>query len=72
MDDRYPTNEGKRADRTGATADGRVREAVDAADLCTWDWNFASVRLEWSRRFAELNGREPETFGATVMLSACR
>lgn len=43
----------------------RLRLAVDAAKLGTWDWDLSTDKVAWNPRQFELFGIRPEDFGGT-------
>jgi PAS domain S-box-containing protein len=50
----------------GAPASGdeaRVRMALDAGGIGTWDWDLRTGDIRWSERLEEIHGLEPGTFG---------
>nr|HET7859506.1 ATP-binding protein [Caldimonas sp.] len=44
----------------------RLRVAMEAANLGTWDWDSPRDRVEWSDAVYRLHGVEPGTFGGSV------
>lgn len=52
--------ERKRAEQRVVESEERVRLAVDAADIGTWDYNLRSDQLEWSVRCKAIFGLPPE------------
>jgi PAS domain S-box-containing protein len=44
----------------------RLRLAMAAGDLGTWDWDIASDRIAWSDGVYRLHGVAPEAFGGSV------
>jgi len=44
----------------------RLRVAMEAANLGTWDWDVARDRVEWSDAVYRLHGVEPGAFGGSV------
>ncbi len=44
----------------------RLRLAMEAADLGTWDWDIANDRVSWSDAVFRLHGVTPDGFGGSV------
>jgi two-component system, cell cycle sensor histidine kinase and response regulator CckA len=48
------------------TSEERLRLAMTAAGLGTWEWDLATGRIAWSQRTCELFGVAPEAFDGTL------
>ena len=61
--------EARRREREGAEAlrqsEQRLRLALNAGGMGSWEWDLASDRLSWSEQLEELFGLEPGAFGGT-------
>ncbi|RZK61286.1 MAG: PAS domain S-box protein, partial [Hymenobacter sp.] len=49
----------KKAEQAQRRSEERLRVAIDAADLGTWDWNLATNELRWNARHYAQLGLEP-------------
>lgn len=54
--------ERKKAEQNLVESEERLRMAVSAADLGTWDWNLLTHELIWDQRTRELFGLPPDAF----------
>jgi two-component system, cell cycle sensor histidine kinase and response regulator CckA len=61
--------EARRREREGAEAlrqsEQRLRLALSAGGMGSWEWDLGSDRLSWSERLEQLFGLEPGAFGGT-------
>ena len=61
--------EARRREREGAEAlrqsEHRLRLALSAGGMGSWEWDLASDRLSWSPQLEQLFGLEPGAFGGT-------
>ena len=55
----------REAERALAETRERMRFALDAAGVGTWEWDIATGRVLWSDVLERLHGLPPGTFGAT-------
>ncbi|HEX7086121.1 MAG TPA: PAS domain S-box protein, partial [Vicinamibacterales bacterium] len=53
------------AHRAVRESEERLRFALDAASLGTWDWDLRTGRVEWSESLERCHGLERGTFGGT-------
>ncbi len=51
-----------RAEESARRSEARLRFALDAAAMGTWDWDLASHAVEWSDNLEGLHGLPPGTF----------
>ncbi|WDT81296.1 MAG: PAS domain S-box protein [Candidatus Manganitrophus sp.] len=58
-------SERKRAEEALREAEARVRLALQAGRIGTWDWNMETGKIVWSRGHEELWGMAPGTFKGT-------
>ena len=49
-----------------AVSSERLKMAVDVAQLATWDWNFATGKVSWSKEHVRLLGFDPGADDATL------
>jgi PAS domain S-box-containing protein len=59
-------NERQRWQRLAGAAEERLRVAVDAAQMGTWDWDAQAERLSWSPEVEIMHGLATGTFDGTV------
>jgi PAS domain S-box-containing protein len=64
--------ERKRAEQVVRESEERLRLALDAAHMGTFDWDIANNRILWSRWHEELWGFAPGEFGGTYEAFASR
>ena len=56
----------------GGVAEGRLRRALDAAHMGTWEWDVATGSLNWAGHLEEIHGMAPGTFdGRFETYAAC-
>ena len=58
-------DERKRAERALRESEERLRLALVAGRMGTWDWNILTNEVSWSRELELIQGLEPGTFGGT-------
>jgi PAS domain S-box-containing protein len=58
--------ERRRAEDALREGEERLRLALNAGQVGTWDWDVASNRVTWSERVYEFHGRRPGEFGGRV------
>jgi PAS domain S-box-containing protein len=51
-----------RAQDAARQSEERLRFALEAADMGTWDWDFVTERVQWSENIERLHGLPPGTF----------
>jgi PAS domain S-box-containing protein len=51
-----------RAESRARRSEARLRFALDAARMGTWDWDLASNRVQWSENLERIHGLPPGTF----------
>ena len=59
-------NERQRWQRLAGAAEERLRVAVDAGQMGTWDWDAQAERLSWSPEVEIMHGLTPGTFDGTL------
>ena len=57
--------ERKHAERTLRTSEQRLRLALDAGQMGSWEWNVRSGQVTWSPEIEAIHGLEPGTFVGT-------
>ena len=57
--------ERKRTDEALVAKEERLRLALDAGAMATWDWNIASGSMDWDDKLYELLGYDQETVSAS-------
>jgi PAS domain S-box-containing protein len=60
------TTERRRADQTVQASEERLRLALEAGRMGTWDWDIRTGRLAWSDNLEEVHGLPPGVFDGTV------
>ena len=58
-------NERKRTNEALYAKEERLRLALDAGAMATWDWNIASGAMDWNDKFYELLGYDQGTVSAS-------
>jgi PAS domain S-box-containing protein len=53
------------AEESARRSEHRLRFALDAARMGTWDWDLAADKVEWSDNLERVHGLEPGTFDGT-------
>ena len=59
-------SERKRIEAELRLSEERLRQAVEAAELGTWEWDMVHDRVTWSPRQCALFGTTPEAFGGRI------
>lgn len=59
------TTERKRAQTDLRESEERLRLALDAGKMGTWDYNVQAGEVKWSRNLEAIHGLQPGTFGGT-------
>ncbi len=54
-----------RAEEQARRSEERLRFALDAASMGTWDWDLTNNTVRWSDNLAEIHGLPPGTFDGT-------
>ena len=54
-----------RAERQARRSEERLRFALDAASMGTWDWDLIGNHVEWSDNLAAIHGLPPDSFDGT-------
>jgi PAS domain S-box-containing protein len=54
-----------RTEAQARTSEERLRFALDAAAMGTWDWDLATNTVVWSDNLARIHGLPPDTFDGT-------
>ena len=54
-----------RAEEQARRSEERLRFALDAASMGTWDWDLATNRVRWSENLERIHGLPPGTFDGT-------
>jgi PAS domain S-box-containing protein len=54
-----------RAELKARLSEERLRFALDAASMGTWDWDLVTNQVEWSDNLAEIHGLPPNSFDGT-------
>jgi PAS domain S-box-containing protein len=54
-----------RAEEKARLSEERLRFALDAASMGTWDWDLTTERVRWSANLERLHGLAPGTFDGT-------
>ena len=55
-----------RAEEKARRSEERLRFALDAARMGTWDWDLTSNTVRWSESLERVHGRAPGTFDGTL------
>ncbi|MEW6211007.1 MAG: PAS domain S-box protein, partial [Acidobacteriota bacterium] len=58
--------ERKRMEETQRESEERLRMALDAADMGTWEWDISTDRMKWSGQQYKLYGLDPGSFDGTT------
>jgi PAS domain S-box-containing protein len=58
--------ERKRAEQALVERDERLRLALEAGEMGTWEWTVASGNVSWSPTLEAIHGLSPGTFGRTL------
>jgi PAS domain S-box-containing protein len=54
-----------RTEEQARRGEERLRFALDAASMGTWDWDLATNHVQWSENLAQIHGLPPDTFDGT-------
>jgi PAS domain S-box-containing protein len=54
-----------RAEEEARRSEARLRFALEAASMGTWDWDFATNAVRWSDNLERVHGLPPDTFDGT-------
>ena len=54
-----------RAEEQARRSEERLRFALDAASMGTWDWNLMTNEVQWSDNLARIHGLPPDAFDGT-------